>query len=160
MLASLIVEQKITVPHSKAQCFAAALSVINNAEGYVSIDSSELTGSIQAKRKFSGVGYGENISIIVSSAANGETQIYVSSSPKAPYMLWRSKSEKNVRFILSELDKALRELDVEPAQPAAEQQDNESSVENRLIQLNDLKDKGLITDDEYRRKKEDILKSI
>ena len=37
---------------------------------------------------------------------------------------------------------------------------NNNSIEVRLVKLNELKEKGIITEEDYNRKKEDILKDI
>ena len=37
---------------------------------------------------------------------------------------------------------------------------SDDSVENRLTQISNLRDKGLLTEDEYKRKRDEIIKSI
>ena len=154
-----IVEQTISVPFAKKQCFHASLDIIKSAPEFELTDSSEATGAIHATGKFSGVGYGEYVTIIVAASGN-ETTITVSSSPKAPYLLWRGKNEKNVNIIFSRLDEAFENMPAPKIKPVSSESSDNSSVESRIIKLDFLKKKGLITEKEYNQKRSEILNSI
>ena len=155
---SLCAERSSTVPYAFDDCFTAVVLAIDTLPKYSITASDFTTGSIDVNISASYNSYGERMVVEIYDTGVA-CQIKITTSPKAPYLLWRGKCERNNAEFFAAFSKALQNFSVKETvdtAPAA----STSSIEARLQKIKELLDANYITKEEYEQKRSDILSEL
>jgi len=149
-------------PYHKEDVFDALVLAIPKIKGMKVDKADKLSGHILAKAGVSMMSWGENIPISLTEVFPGRTRVSLTSTPKTGVLLGGAfdlgKNRKNIETILEDTSKILSrkapaKVDVVPPIPNL-------SPTQRITQLKELLDEGLISSDEFEKKKTDILSTI
>jgi hypothetical protein len=150
----------IEFPYHKDDVFDALLRAIPTIKGMQVDKADKLAGHIFAKAGMSLWSWGENIPISVIEVSHGRTRVSITSTPKTGVMFGGAfdmgKNRKNIELIMAETSSILRSK--LPVQASTKHETE--SVEERILKLNHLLEKSLITQEEFQRKKVEILSQI
>lgn len=155
---SLCAERSATVQYTFDDCFTAAVLAIDTLPKYSITESDFTTGSIDVNISASYNSYGERMIIEISDTGVA-CHVKITTSPKAPYLLWRGKCEKNNAEFFAALSKALQNFSTRAA-GSTEPIVSTPSVEARLEKIKELLDANYITQEEYEQKRSDILSEL
>lgn len=125
--------------------------------------SDDLRRVVSLKSGASLTSWGERINAQATSRGSNECIIRIECSSSGE--TW-GKTEKNIRLYLQAIDQVLRSSgqqwasELNPPAPSKPDVASESSPKDRLSQLQELLDSGLISQEEYNQKRTDILKNM
>lgn len=143
-------------PYHKDDVFDAIVQSISTIKGMKVDKSDKLSGHILVKAGISLMSWGENIPMSLSEVSFGRTRVSVTSTPKTGALFGGAfdlgKNRRNIENILEATSKIL-------SRKAPVKADSLSQTENltpaqRMAQLKELLDKGLISVDEFEKKKD------
>lgn len=149
-------------PYHKAEVFKALEYSISKILGMKIVRSDVLSGHIYAKAGISLFTWGENIPITVTEISFGRTRVSITSTPKTGLLLGGAfdfgKNRRNIESIITATSKLLSrrppvKIDTQP--PPAH-----IDPVQRMEQLKQLLKNELITEEEFERKKTEIVNSI
>ena len=155
---SLCAERSSTVQYALDDCFTAAILAIDTLPKHSITASDFTTGSIDVNIAASYDSYGERMTIEISDTGTA-CRVKVTTSPKAPYLLWRGKCEKTNAEFFAALSKALQTFSTRET-ASTEPVVSTPSVEARLQKIEELLDANYITQEEYEQKRSDILSEL
>lgn len=142
--------------------FEALLIAIPRVAGMELSSCDKVSRRVLAKAGVSLMSWGENIPIEVSEFAPGYSRVCITSSPKTGVLFGGAfdmgKNKKNIERILSELSHCLQGQSPTEGRDAASVPHGDTA--ERLAKLKHLADRGLITDEEYLKRKQEILSEL
>lgn len=149
--------QAIQVPYSLEDTFTALKSICSKLSGF-SVDKFDETLKIAyLKAGVSLFSWGENVNVTVTSSQSGGSEISILSTPKTGILFGGAndmgKNRKNINTIMSALSEELKKYTPEKLQ-------NSTSVEivaDEIKKLAELKNQGILTEDEFSQKKKQLL---
>ena len=149
-------------PYHKDDVFGALVKAIPTVKGFKIDKADKLTGHILAKAGVSLMSWGENIPISIVEVSPGRTRVSITSTPKTGAMFGGAfdlgKNRKNIEDILEATSKILSSKP--PVKSDAAKQQVAMDPTQRISKLKELLDKGLISNDEFEKKKADILSEM
>lgn len=149
-------------PYHKDDVFEALVKAIPTVKGMKLSRSDKVSGYILAKAGVSLRSWGENISISLAEMSPGRTRVSITSTPKTGILFGGAfdlgKNRQNIEKILEAVSKILRSKP--PVRPEAVSQQATMDPAQRISKLKDLLDKGLISSDDFEKKKADILSEM
>lgn len=146
---------KQIVEYAPDDTFAALISALNRSGKFSVKDSVAATRTVQVKTGVSWKSWGENLLITVSPAADGASEISISSSSKYGLVDW-GKNQDNFNDIMNLLSVELQQYEkvsVNHKAPA-------SDIPAQIKALADLRDSGVLTEDEFQTKKAELLSKM
>jgi len=148
-------------PYSKEDVWKALLEAVPIIKGMKVDNIDELSSRIMVKTGISLMTMGENIPITVTEISSGRTRIDVTSTSKIGILggglFDFGKSRANIEKILNETSKILSK---KPATPTKTEVKSERDAKERLGKLKALLVGGLITEEDYEKRKAEILSQI
>jgi len=144
--------------YSKKDVYDAIIQAVPTIKGLKVDSTDELSYRIMVKAGISWSSWGENIPINVIEISPGKTRVEIISTPKTGAFgggaLDFGKNRANIEKILNETSKILSTKQPSPLQSQA----NESGdISVKLQKLKALYDQKLITEDDYNKRKNEIL---
>lgn len=154
----------IEFPYHKDDVFEALEEAIHNLKGMKIYMSDKTMGHIFVKTSISLLSWGENVPISVTEVSPGRTRVDITSEPKTAFgiiptaVFSLGRYRKHVEKILEATSRILsRKI---PVKVEVTQRQDVKSPSQRILELKSLLYKGLITPEEFERKKADILSEI
>lgn len=146
---------EVEYPFSQKTVFKAIMDAARNISG-LSLDSAdEISGRVTFKAGVSLVSWGENIPVQLIKVAPTRTQMKIMSTPKTGVMFGGAmdfgKNQQNINKIINAVSAVLSNYPVE------EEPEKNVDVTDHLIKLKQLKDQGVLTDQEFTEQKQRIL---
>ena len=160
-MALLDHEGGVEFPYRKEDVLDAIVEALSQVEGIEVSSVDKLAGRVVAKAGMSLMSWGENIPISLVEISPGRTRVSVISTPKTGVLFGGAfdlgKNRRNIEKILSATSAVLgRKPQVEaPTTPPSV-----SSPTERLMELKNLLSADLITEEEFNRRKGEILSEI
>lgn len=155
-------EGRVEFPYHKDDVFKALLEAIPTIKGIKIDKADKLSGHILAKAGVSLRSWGENIPISITEVSFGRTRISVTSTPKTGVLfggaLDLGKNRQNIESILEATSKILGRNS--PVKTETVPPQESLNPAQRISQLKELLEKGLISIEEFESKKADILSKI
>lgn len=156
--------QVLTVPHSVDVTYAALKSAVSKIGGFAITGADDAEHSLQVNAGVSAFSWGERITVHVMPNANGGTAVEVLSAPKVGAMGNAADMGKNNRNIAAIFNALQRELPAVPQQTAPQQAapqqpafDASLLIADELKKLAELRDQGILTDEEFAARKQKLL---
>lgn len=152
-------ESSIKVPYSVEDTYKALKDCANMLEEQFKVERfDDLIKTVYLKAGVSLFSWGENITVTIKETSDGMSEINALSTPKTGMMLGGSmdmgKNRKNLNIIMSYLSEELKKYTkVNP-------NSNSNSITDKIKQLSTLKEEGLITEEEYINKKQELLSQL
>lgn len=150
-------------PYHRDDVFEALVEAIPTIKGMRLDKTDRLSGHILAKAGISLMSWGENIPISLVEVSPGRTRINVISTPKTGVLFGGAfdlgKNRRNIENILEATSKILSRKPPVKTNSTSSPKESLTSAQ-RISQLKELLDKGLINNDDYESKKADILSKI
>ena|SRR5579872_3127330 len=160
-MAFLDHEGKAEFPYLRDDVMEAMLRAVPRLSGMQIESIDRLGGRVLVKAGMSLMSWGETISIDFSESGHGRTRASITSTPKTGALFGGAadggKNRRNVENILSALSEELSSMspvEVRAAPVAG------SDIESRLAKLKKLFADNLITEDDYAKRKHEILSEI
>lgn len=149
-------ETTVEVPYSEQDCYNAMLQALEGIKTAKIRSANETTKTIQASLKatFTSLSWGDDAIVQISSGANNQTKVSISSAAKAPSALAGVQQEKNISKILEAFTDALKQF--APVPQSTEGCAQPSSADE-ILKYKQLLDAGAITQEEYDAKKKQLL---
>jgi hypothetical protein len=148
-------------PYFRDDVMEATLRAVPRLSGMQIESIDRLGGRVVVKAGMSLMSWGETIPIAFSESGHGRTRVSITSTPKTGALFGGAadggKNRRNVESILSALSEELSSMPSVEARPAAVIGGN---LESRLAKLKKLFDDSLITEDDYSKRKQEILSEI
>lgn len=151
-------ETSIEVPYKTVDVYNAIkeVAIYNHYHDFEFDYEDETLKIIYLKTRISMFSWGENIQISVEQGTNNNTKIKIISTPKTGAMLGglfdMGKNKKNIQALLSEISIELQKY------PKTECNVNKEDNFEQLEKLFNLKEKGIITQEEFEQQKQKLLK--
>lgn len=149
-------------PYLKKDVYNALLEAIPKIKGMKIDNKDELSGRVTVKAGVSLTSWGENIPITVTEISPGRTRIEIISTPKTGIFgggaLDFGKNRANIEKILNETSKILSTKP--PVSPSNVTEVKEGDITERMIKLKNLYDNKLITEEEYNKRKSELLNQL
>ncbi len=149
-------EEILHMEYSKEDCFIAMAKAIQSFDEFEIKDADSTVGVIQINSTLSEYTLGEFITINLLEDENG-TRIKISSTAKVPSLFAKKKNIKNTQSIIMAFSEFIK------AYPKVQEKSSESKPDDikfKLQKLKDLYEQSLISEDEYKSKKGEILSAI
>lgn len=147
---------EVEYPFSKKTVFKALMQASQHISGLSLDNADELSGRVTFKAGVSLASWGENIPVQLNEISPYKTQMKVMSTPKTGIMFGGAmdfgKNQENINKIINAVSAELSK--VKPEIPNAEASVN---VADELIKLKQLKDSGVLTDEEFNQQKKKVL---
>ena len=142
--------------YSPADTFRALLTAIPTLKGYVIDQVEEGVMSVYLSRSLSAMSMGEKLRISVSPTYEGMSEVNIISTPKRRSQLFDPTATMKMHMdaILVALSKELEQyspLGTEENSP------QKSDVYDQIKKLADLRESGIVTDEEFSAKKRQLL---
>lgn len=148
-------------PYHKDDVFEALVQAIKT-KGLKIDKADKLSGHILAKAGVSLMSNGENIPISLTEVSFGRTRVSITSTPKHFTVIGGfmdfGKNRRNIEDILEATSKIISRN--APVKGESVSQAEPLTPTQRMAQLKEMKDKGLINVDEFENKKKDILSKM
>ncbi len=155
----------VEYPYPLRVVFRAAESAVNGLSG-MRVESSEpLAGYLNIKTGISALSWGEKVTVSIFETAPWRTRLEVASAAKTIFgsATTHGKNRKNIQKIIAATATALEihgdqwaaEMGIPPAQTQAGQA--VPSVADELRKLGELRDQGLLTEEEFSSQKLRLL---
>ena len=149
-------ETKIKVPYSLENTFDALKKCVGNIDGFKIDSIDNLMKTVYLKAGVSLFSWGENITVTIKETTDGMSEIQALSTPKTGVMFGGAmdmgKNRKNLNTIMSFLSEELKNYT-----QITTQNNTTNNITEKIKQLSKLKDEGLITEEEYSTKKQELL---
>ena len=140
------------VEYSPDDTFSALIAALNASTHYSVKDSNKVSRTATVKTGVSWKSWGENLIITVSPAVNGFSAVSINSSSKYGAIDW-GKNQENLSNVLNLLASELsRYKKILP-----EKESSADDIPAQIKKLAELKDAGILTEDEFAAKKEQLL---
>lgn len=153
-------EGRIQVNYSKENCFRACKDACRDIDGFTIDSTDEIGSTIYLKGGMSLFSWGELVTVNVNRLDECTSEIYVGSTPKiglganAPgFMGDMGKNRKNIIKIQQAITDRLSSYPKETVKKSS----NEFSVADEIAKLADLRNKGILTEQEFSEKKKKLL---
>lgn len=147
----------VEYPYSKKTVFDAVMAASRNLNGFRLAGADEVSGHFSFKCGMSWASIGENISVQLISATPTKTKVEILSTPKTGLLFGGAfdygKNRRNI-------EKIINAISIQLAGKAAETEHAPAttfSVADELLKLKELKDCGVLTDEEFQEQKKAIL---
>lgn len=138
--------------------FKAVMAAAPNIDGLSLDGADEISGRLTFKAGVSLASWGENISVQLISLAPTQTKLQVLSTPKTGIMFGGAndfgKNRINIEKIISAVSKELSNM---PQEVGPTQQTSTTSKADELLKLKELKDSGILSEEEFESEKKKIL---
>ena len=143
------------VPYGISDVYKATKLAIADTYGYKIKKADDNIYTLQVSVTASFFSPGENMFIALSEAANGHTQIAMSSISKTGGMaLYQSRNNKNISEIMSAISFQLKKMKTIATKLTSTTPQN---VVSELAQLKDLLDSGVISMEEFEKLKQKLM---
>lgn len=150
--------QAIHVPFSVADTFEALQKAIKATDGFTLDRVDETLKAVYLKAGVSLFSWGENITATVKKCSEGGSEVSVLSTPKTGAMFGGAmdmgKNRKNIAAISDALSKELKQYKPEAPQHTSFAT---NSVADEIKKLAELKDQGILSEQEFAEKKKQLL---
>jgi len=135
--------------------FKAIIAAVGKSSKFSVEESNSLSRTISIKTGVSWKSWGENLLITVSPTANGMSEIAINSTSKYGLIDW-GKNQDNLKNLLNMTSCELRNYNkvVQGNNAATE------DIPTQIKKLADLRDIGIITESEFKQKKEILLSRL
>ncbi len=148
--------QSIKVPYSPEDTFKALQSAVMKVEGFQIDQVDETLKTVYAKAGVSLFSWGENINVSVEACSDGTSEVSVLSTPKTGALFGGAadmgKNRKNIAAISTALSNELKNYAM-----VQMKQKNDNSVADEIKKLAELRDQGILTEEEFSKKKNELL---
>lgn len=148
----------VLVPYSVNDTYDALKKAVKSMPGFAVDRFDDVMRTVYLKAGVSLFSWGENITVTISQATDGQSAISVLSTPKTGVMFGGTmdmgKNRKNINTIMSALSK---ELERYPKIQIGSTNANDGENYNELRKLKQLLDEGVITQEEFDVKKKQLL---
>lgn len=148
----------VEYPYSKKTVFDAVMAASKHIDGFELDSADEMSGHVTLKAGVSWSSWGENIPIQLISVSPIRTKVEIISTPKTGVLFGGAndfgKNRRNIEKIISAISAQLhgKPAEVEQSQPVSN-----TSTADELLKLKQLKDAGVLSDDEFESQKQKIL---
>lgn len=149
---------EIEVPYKVNDVYSAVkeVSIYNHHHNFEFDSEDEILKTIYLKTGISMFSWGENIKISIEQGSNRCSKIKISSMPKTGIMFGGAfdmgKNRKNIQALLNEISIELEKY------PKIEEMQKQLDNYSQIEKLFNLKEKGIITQEEFEKKKKELLK--
>ncbi len=151
-------EGVVEYPFSMKTVFEAVIEASKNIDGLSLNGADELSGRVTFKSGISLASWGENIPIQLVGISGTRTQMRILSTPKTGVMFGGAmdfgKNRQNIEKIINAVSKVLSTKPVETDKSAAL---SSAFIADELVKLKQLKDEGILTQEEFDVQKAKIL---
>lgn len=148
----------VEYPYSRKTVFDAIMRASKNIDGFELDSADEMSGHVTLKAGVSWSSWGENIPIQLISVSPVRTKVEIISTPKTGILFGGAndfgKNRRNIEKIISAISYQLQGIPAEVEQTHAVS--NISSADE-LLKLKQLKDEGILSDEEFESQKQKIL---
>lgn len=148
--------QSMKVPYSAEDTFQALKRAIENVDGFKIDRVDETLRTVYAKAGVSLFSWGENINVSVEACSDGTSEVSVLSTPKTGALFGGTadmgKNRKNIAAISTALSDKLKNYAMVQVK-----QENDNSAADEIKKLAELRDQGILTEEEFSKKKKDLL---
>lgn len=153
-------EVSIDMPYSLSDCFTAMKNSVAKIPNFKLKMKSEAAKTLQysVSAGMTSFTFGDDV-IITFSDASHITKITISASAKMFSLAASYQENKNIEKIIAAFSDEIKKY-TPISTPCDNEQLSEGEIEARLKQLTSLHDKELISDEEFERKRKDILSEI
>ncbi len=146
---------KQIVEYSPNDTYKALVSALNKDFHFTVKDTNSISRTILVKAGISWKSWGENLFITVSPVTNGIAEISITSTSEYGWIDW-GKNQENINNVLKILSYELTSYKkVKPGNTVSAE-----DIPAQIKKLSDLKDAGILTDEEFQKKKEQLLAKI
>lgn len=147
----------VEYPYSKKTVFAAVMAAAKHIDGFELDSADEMSGHVTLKAGVSWSSWGENIPIQLISVSPVRTKVEIISTPKTGVLFGGAndfgKNRRNIEKIISAISAQLQGKPAEVEQPSV----SSTSAADELLKLKQLKDAGVLSDEEFESQKQKIL---
>ena len=143
---------KQIVEYSPDDTFATLVAVLTRSERFSVKDAISSTRTIQVKTGVSWKSWGENLLITVSPTPDGFSEILIESSSKYGLVDW-GKNQDNFNDIMRLLSAEIKQCE----KVSLSHKETALDIPSQIKALADLKDSGVLTEDEFQEKKAKLL---
>jgi len=149
---------EVEYPFTFQTVFKAIMEAAPNIDG-LSLDSAdEMSGHIAFKAGVSLASWGENITVQLIKVAPTQTKMLILSTPKTGVMFGGAmdlgKNHQNIEKIINEVSAV---LSTKPQETKVKNNATSVSTADELLKLKNLKDSGVLSDEEFENEKKKIL---
>lgn len=134
------------------------MAASKNIDGFELDSADEMSGHVTFKAGVSWSSWGENIPIQLISVSPVRTKVEIISTPKTGILFGGAndfgKNRRNIEKIISAIS---AQLAGKPAEIEQSTQTSPSSTADELLKLKQLKDQGILSDEEFEEQKKLIL---
>jgi hypothetical protein len=146
---------KQIVEYSPNDTYKALVSALNKDFHFTVKDTNSISRTILVKAGISWKSWGENLFITVSPVTTGMAEISITSTSEYGWIDW-GKNQENINNVLKILSYELTSYKkVNPGNTVSAE-----DIPAQIKKLSDLKDAGILTDEEFQKKKEQLLAKI
>ena len=155
--------QSFQVPYSEEDTYAALKSAVSRLQGFQVDKINDMIKTIYLKAGVSLFSWGENITVNVEKAPQGGSVVSILSTPKTGIMFGGAmdmgKNRRNISAISEALSYELQRYAPVRADNGAEVSASGSSFSaaEEIQKLAQLKDQGVLTEEEFNQKKKQLL---
>lgn len=146
---------KQIVEYSPDDTFAALIAALGRSDRFSIKDSTSATRTIQVKTGVSWKSWGENLLITVSPTPDGFSEISISSSSKYGLVDW-GKNQDNFNDIMRLLSMEIAQYE----KVSSSHKEVTMDIPSQIKALADLKDSGVLTEEEFQKKKAELLSKM
>ncbi|WP_295761579.1 SHOCT domain-containing protein [uncultured Oscillibacter sp.] len=146
---------KQIVEYSPDDTFAALMAALGRSDRFSIKDSTSATRTIQVKTGVSWKSWGENLLITVSPTPDGLSEISIGSSSKYGLVDW-GKNQDNFNDIMRLLSVEIEQYE----KVSSSHKEVTMDIPSQIKTLADLKDSGVLTEEEFQKKKSELLSKM
>lgn len=143
------------IEYAPDDTFKAAVSALEKSNKFSVKESNSLARTISIKTGVSWKSWGENLLITISPAANGMSEIAITSASKYGLIDW-GKNQDNLNNILNLIYTELKNYN----KIAQKSKFTAEDIPTQIKKLADLRDAGILTESEFQQKKESLLSKM
>lgn len=151
--------QSFQVPYSCKDTYTALQEAIAGLSGFRIDRCDDSLMTVYVKAGVSLFSWGENITVSIQEALGGGSVVSILSTPKTGAMLGGAmdmgKNRKNIEAISKALSTELQPYKTVSKKSAVQKQSG--SIAEEIGKLAELRDKGILTDEEFNKKKKELL---
>ena len=146
---------KQIIEYAPDDTFAALVAALDRSGKFSIKDSTTATRTLHVKTGVSWKSWGENLLITVSPTTDGFSEISIGSTSKYALIDW-GKNQENFNAIMGLLSAELQQYE----KVSFSHGSPTSDIPAQIKSLADLKDAGVLTEDEFQAKKAELLAKI
>jgi len=149
----------VEYPYSRKTVFDAVMAASRNIDGFELDSADEMSGHLTLKAGVSWSSWGENIPIQLVSISPVRTKVEIISTPKTGVLFGGAndfgKNRRNIEKIISAIS---AQLAGKPAEVEETASSSPVSTADELLKLKQLKEEGILSEEEFNEQKQLLLK--